>query len=215
MSLSFYASVAITALAATCTNKEFDQCGGKGFAGDTCCQTYDNCTVQNDYFSQCQPKDLCLTPMYGQCGGLDPITKKALDPKKACCPAGFDCVMQNQYYSQCSPTTKPTNCSQPYTQCGGKDGDGNPWGTKPEDKTCCNEGFECDVVKAKYFSICNPEPRCTNPRYGQCGGVDKEGHPWTKDFGHDACCPIPTTCTFQDAYFSQCKPNTTATLVEA
>lgn len=211
--LAFYASVALgaAAFAATCSNKEFDQCGGKSFTGDKCCQTYDNCTVINDYFSQCQPLDLCLTPMYGQCGGLDPVTKKTLDPKLQCCPDSFDCIKQNDYYSQCMPTNKTTNCAKAYTQCGGTDGDGNPWGTKPEEKTCCNPGFECDVVKVKYFSICNPQPRCTNARYGQCGGVDKQGHAWTKDFHHDDCCPEPFTCVKQSAFYSQCQPNTTKT----
>jgi len=203
------AALAVVALAATCSNKEFDQCGGKSFSGDKCCQEYDNCTVINDYFSQCQPKDLCMTGMYGQCAGMDPDTHAPIDKKKMCCPPSFDCTFQNTYYSQCMPTTKPTKCAKPYTQCGGQDPDGNPWGTKPEDKTCCNDGFECDVVKPKYFSICNPVPRCLNPRYGQCGGVDQKGNPWTKDFKHDDCCPEPFTCVYQSKYFSQCQPNVT------
>ena len=75
----------------TCVNKEFDQCGGKvrgaalprqagtkasehdprrfewqEFKGDTCCPTYDNCSYVNDFYFQCQPKDLCLNPEFGQ-----------------------------------------------------------------------------------------------------------------------------------------------------
>jgi len=150
--------------------------------------------------------------MYGQCGGLDPISKKPWDPKKACCPDGFDCISQNKYYSQCTPTNKTTSCAKTYSQCGGQDGDGKPWGSKPEEKTCCNPGFECDVVKPKYFSICNPIPRCDNPRFGQCGGVDQDGHAWNKTFGHDDCCPKPFTCVKQTEFYSQC---TNKTSVEA
>ena len=42
-----------------CANKEYDQCGGQGFPGPTCCPSYDACTVINPYYSQCQPKDFC------------------------------------------------------------------------------------------------------------------------------------------------------------
>ena len=51
-------------------------------------------------------------------------------------------------------------------------------------------------------------PICQNPRYGQCGGIDADGHPWTKDYGHDSCCPEGFECQYQSTYFSQCKPQT-------
>jgi len=199
---------------ATCSNKEFDQCGGKGFTGPTCCQQgIDNCTVVNAYYSQCQPLDLCLVPQFGQCGGQDPITKKPWPAKKSCCPPSFVCQFQNAYYSQCEPNPNATKtCSGAYKQCGGKDGDGNPWGSKPDEHTCCIPGYECDVKDPVYFSICNPEPICSNARYGQCGGQDADGHPWTKEFHHDNCCPAGFSCSYQSAYFSQCKPNMTRTL---
>jgi hypothetical protein len=117
--------------AATCPNKEFDQCGGQTFGGEKCCPSYDACVLVNDFFSQCQPTDLCLTPMYGQCGGLDPITKNPWDPKLACCPDGFECDKQNDFYSQCSPSTKPTDCSAGYAQCAGQDG------VCPPDRSFC------------------------------------------------------------------------------
>ena len=42
-----------------CPNKEYDQCGGQGWTGPTCCLPYDKCTVINPYYSQCQPTDFC------------------------------------------------------------------------------------------------------------------------------------------------------------
>lgn len=209
----FIAPVVSVALFATttCTNNEFDQCGGSGFAGETCCPDYDECTIQNDFFSQCQPKDLCLTPQFGQCDGVDK-DGNPLDPKKKCCPPSFHCTYQSQYFSQCSPDPPTGNCSASYAQCGGQDSDGNPWGTKPTEKSCCDAGYHCAVTN-KYYSGCNPDPVCTNARYGQCGGQDTDGKPWTPANGHDSCCPSGFKCVYTSQYFSQCKLNTTATTI--
>ena len=235
----------------TCTNQEWAQCGGDGFTGPTCCQDYDNCSYINPYFSQCQPKHLCLVPMWGQCNGTDPKTHTPWPVNKTCCPNGFECLEQNPYYSQvqlspaasltlttsticssmphcrrpspivlvrsrptppppqCMPDNKTDGCAPPNTQCGGTDSDGKPWGTKPEEKTCCSPGYQCDVVTPTYYSICNPIPHCTNARFGQCGGVDTDGHPWNKTFGHDTCCPDPFKCVKKDDYYSQCINTTT------
>ena len=60
--LSTLSIVALAAAAAAffdCANKEYDQCGGQGWTGATCCPPYDQCTVINPYYSQCQPKDFC------------------------------------------------------------------------------------------------------------------------------------------------------------
>ena len=48
----------VAAFAADCANKEFDQCGGSGFNGTTCCQSYDNCTTINAYFSRARPTEI-------------------------------------------------------------------------------------------------------------------------------------------------------------
>ena len=124
----------------TCSNKEFGQCGGKGYSGETCCPHYDNCTFVNPYYSQCQPKDLCLNVMYAQCGGMDhhdpprPWTKA--NHHQTCCPPSFDCTFVNSYYSQCQYNSTNTTCAAKYQQCGGEG-----W-TGP---TCCIPGFECDA----------------------------------------------------------------------
>ena len=35
-----------------CSNKEYGQCGGKGWAGETCCQDFDKCNFVNAFYSQ-------------------------------------------------------------------------------------------------------------------------------------------------------------------
>lgn len=203
----------LTFVANTCTNKEFDKCGGKDFSGETCCQDYDSCNVINEYYSQCQPKDICLVAEFGQCDGID-HEGKAWDPKKKCCPPSFHCEYQTQYYSQCKadPPT-PGKCAQAYAQCGGQDAAGKPWGTNTTEKTCCIPGYHCALTN-KYYSGCNPDPICTNPRYGQCGGIDAAGKAWTKANGHDGCCPAAFKCVYQSQYFSQCVMNTTVTTTQ-
>jgi len=209
-SLAVLALVPFLKLETPCGNKEFDQCGGQGFAGETCCQSYDNCSYVNDYYSQCQPKDICLNPMYGQCGGFDhhqpprPWTKD--NHHQQCCPPSFFCEYKDQYYSQCQfNASTPTKCASKYAQCGGEG-----W-TGP---TCCIPGFECtpDAKTPKYYSGCTPLPFCSNARFGQCGGIDPDQNPWTKQYGHDDCCPADFHCEYVNPYFSQCKQNTTALL---
>lgn len=109
-----------------------------------------------------------------------------------------------RYYSQCVFNTTANNtCATAYAQCGGKGWTG---------KTCCIPGFKCtpDAKNPEYYSGCDPVPICTNARYGQCGGIDSDGKPWTKAGGHDTCCPDGFTCTYQNQYYSQCNPETTA-----
>jgi hypothetical protein len=165
--------------------------------------------VINPYYFQCLKKDLCMVPQFGQCDGVDPDTQLPWDPKKKCCPSSFHCVAQNPYYSQCMPDPPSGACAYSYAQCGGKDADGEIWGSnasKPEEKTCCIPGFHCDenATAPEWFRGCVPDKLCTNPRFGQCGGTDKAGHPWTPDFKHDACCPDGFKCLFKSPYYSQC-----------
>ena len=51
-------------------------------------------------------------------------------------------------------------------------------------------------------SGCDPEPFCANPRYGQCGGQDPSGKPYTP-----ACCPPGFHCEAKSQYYSQCVPD--------
>jgi hypothetical protein len=39
----------------SCGNKEFDQCGGDGWTGETCCPDGEKCQSQSQYYSQCVP----------------------------------------------------------------------------------------------------------------------------------------------------------------
>lgn len=58
--------------AADCENPPYGRCGGKGFEGNECCTEGYECTVQNDYYSQCVPVDNAksdCSKAYEQCGG--------------------------------------------------------------------------------------------------------------------------------------------------
>ena len=113
----------------------------------------------NAFYSQCQPKDLCLNPQYGQCGGFDhhqpprPWTKA--NHHSTCCPDSFDCTYSNPYYSQCDFNATNSTCATKYAQCGGEG-----W-TGP---TCCIPGFECqkDPKNPKYYSGCMVCPNTTS-----------------------------------------------------
>ena len=160
------------------------------------------------YFSQCQPKNICLTGDYGQCNGVVHTPGKPdhpVDKHHQCCPTSFACIYSNPDFSQCLPMNVTSNCSQPYQQCGGQDGDGHPWTPDYGHPTCCTPGYLCNKTN-DYYSGCIPEPVCTNGRYGQCGGIDEDGHPWNKTYHHDDCCPEGFACSKKDEYFSQCLP---------
>jgi len=194
--------IAAALLGQTCTNKEWAQCDGKDFTGEKCCQSIDDCIYQNDYFSQCTPRDVCLTPQFQQCNGTVNGTKMN-STKTQCCPPSFHCVYQNDYYSQCQPSNSTGGtCADAYGQCGGKNGDGDDWGTNPDkEPTCCIPGYECNY-KNDYYSGCKPIPVCTNTRYGQCGGIDGDGKQW--NISHSTCCPGIQTCQYSNPYYSQC-----------
>lgn len=191
-----------------CSNVEFDQCGGSNFTGDTCCPDYDVCTYVNSFFSQCQDKDLCLVAPYGQCGGMDqhqpPRPWTPANHHPTCCPPSFYCSPQNPYFSQCLyNTTANTTCAAGHAQCGGKGWTG---------KTCCIPGFSCES-RNEYYSGCEPMPLCTNARFGQCGGIDADGLPWTPANHHSDCCPENFYCSYVNADYSQCKSNSSSVVL--
>jgi hypothetical protein len=182
-----------------CSNEAWAQCGGTGWAGDTCCPPGYNCTVDNDWFSGCALEDLCLVVQFGQCGGTDSDGNPWPEDQK-CCPDGFECSYTNPFYSQCiEKGSNNTDCSGPYEQCGGQGYNGT---------TCCVSGYECteDAVNPQWYSGCTLIPVCTNPAYGQCGGVDSDGNPWLDN--HDDCCPDGFDCQYSTAYYSQCLEST-------
>jgi Cu/Zn superoxide dismutase len=74
----------------------FDQCGGMGWLGQTCCVSGTTCTKQNDYYAQCLPStpDNCVTH-FGKCGG------KGWTGATTCCIGSQECVFMNSYYSGC------------------------------------------------------------------------------------------------------------------
>ena len=113
------------------TNVAWDQCGGDGYEGATCCPAGYDCTYDNDYYSGCSLEDLCLVVQYGQCGGVD-TDGQPWPEDQQCCPDGFECSFESQYYSQCIMSgSNNTDCSGAYDQCGGEGYDG---------PICCTDG---------------------------------------------------------------------------
>jgi len=171
------------------------------------------------------PAEALPTPrLRRQCGGKEKNPPFAPWDKahhhQTCCPDSFYCSKQDDYYSQCLYNSSLSKCAEQYQQCGGIDSDGKPWGSqndpntgykKPE-LTCCQPGYNCtpDASAPTHFSSCKPVPVCSNARFGQCGGIDSEGHPWTSQYDHSDCCPTPQTCVKKTEYFSQCLGNFTA-----
>lgn len=83
----------------SCSNHEWQQCGGKLFAGEICCPTGTSCTAVNEYYAQClfdtHPLNGCpITQRYAQCDGTG-------YKGRTCCPTGTKCTYVNTYYSQC------------------------------------------------------------------------------------------------------------------
>lgn len=105
--------------AADCENPPYGRCGGKGFEGNECCTEGYECTVQNDYYSQCVPVDNAksdCSKAYEQCGGKHPFYASVIHDHlwlmlyigksftgSKCCVDGFKCVKANAWYSQCLP----------------------------------------------------------------------------------------------------------------
>eukprot|EP00929_Paragymnodinium_shiwhaense_P025321 TRINITY_DN15348_c0_g1_i11.p1 TRINITY_DN15348_c0_g1~~TRINITY_DN15348_c0_g1_i11.p1 ORF type:complete len:424 (+),score=33.12 TRINITY_DN15348_c0_g1_i11:112-1383(+) len=107
------------------------QCGGKDWAGPTCCDQGLVCKVDNEWYHQCEPSSQPSpapsptspptpestpkpTPPSGttcgavwtQCGGKDwagPI----------CCEQGLVCKVDNEWYHQCEPSSQPSPTPSP------------------------------------------------------------------------------------------------------
>eukprot|EP00475_Leptophrys_vorax_P041258 TRINITY_DN77820_c0_g1_i1.p2 TRINITY_DN77820_c0_g1~~TRINITY_DN77820_c0_g1_i1.p2 ORF type:complete len:213 (+),score=32.27 TRINITY_DN77820_c0_g1_i1:44-682(+) len=54
--------------ASQCGNCEWGQCGGQGYAGDSCCPDGSTCQYQNDWYSQCVPQQSPSSCTYSQVG---------------------------------------------------------------------------------------------------------------------------------------------------
>ncbi|CAM9196488.1 unnamed protein product [Ectocarpus fasciculatus] len=74
----------------------FNQCGGEGYDGSTCCRAGYECEEMADCYSECRPKDDRCSEGWGQCGGLHWEGPE-------CCWPGAECVERNEWYHQCVP----------------------------------------------------------------------------------------------------------------
>lgn len=173
----------------TCS-RLWDQCGGKGYSGPTCCESGSECRpMPLGDFHQCRRKSKQASktqqcsPLWGQCGG------EGYDGP-TCCQHGSVCESKPlpdfASYRQCR---KEAPCSKLWSQCGGDGYDG---------ARCCEAGSVC---------VANPSPE--NPTYQQCrdGPAPKEeddfddnncGKLWDQcggiGFNGSTCCKKGTEC---------------------
>merc|ERR1711971_134410 len=84
----------------------FDQCGGMGWLGPTCCVSGTTCTKKNDYYEQCLPSapDNCVA-YFGKCGGKD------WTGPSTCCIGSQECVFMNSHYSGCRDIASSGNAN--------------------------------------------------------------------------------------------------------
>ncbi|CBN77502.1 EsV-1-166 [Ectocarpus siliculosus] len=74
----------------------FNQCGGPGYEGSTCCRTGYDCEQMADCYFECRPRGDRCSESWGQCGGLDWEGPE-------CCWPGARCAERNEWYYQCIP----------------------------------------------------------------------------------------------------------------
>ena len=120
-------------LAQSCSNEVWAQCGGTGFAGETCCGPDEHCVARASEYSQCEPD--CITATWGQCGG-----SIYFPAERRCCRPGDECIKRGDLFYQCVPAC----ATAPLGPCGGKYHTGDQ---------CCPKGYECKE-KNQYISLC-------------------------------------------------------------
>ncbi|CAM9643894.1 unnamed protein product [Ectocarpus sp. 13 AM-2016] len=74
----------------------FNQCGGEGYDGSTCCRAGYECEEMAECYSECRPKEDRCSEGWGQCGGLHWEGPE-------CCWPGAECIERNEWYHQCVP----------------------------------------------------------------------------------------------------------------
>ncbi|CAM9493185.1 unnamed protein product [Ectocarpus fasciculatus] len=74
----------------------FNQCGGAGYEGSTCCRTGYECEEMADCYSECRPRGDRCSENWGQCGGLH-------WEGPGCCWPGARCHERTEWYHQCIP----------------------------------------------------------------------------------------------------------------
>jgi hypothetical protein len=100
-----------------CFNVEWDQCGGEGHAGQTCCPDGFECAYTNEWWSMCSRSangtNSSCAAEWGQCGG-------AAHKGPTCCLEGLECVKGDEWWSMCSSSPSPPPvCDPPLYNCTG------------------------------------------------------------------------------------------------
>lgn len=130
------------------------KCGGKDFAGSTCCTTGNKCVFQSEWYSQCEPDNAPPTSTTTQVPATpiptiaNPITTPTQLPAT---PQPTQTIATPKPSTEIPATPAPTssNCANPvapYAQCGGQGYNGS---------TCCVAGHHCQGTE--WYKNCHPD----------------------------------------------------------
>merc|ERR1712187_15729 len=121
----------------TCA-EAWEQCGGQGWQGSTCCASGLTCAEQNEWFSMCKLSSLVEE--------ADTSTIAPATETPAATSAMATTIAATTSTAAPLATTPDGACAGPWEQCGG-----NGWtGT-----SCCVAGYTCNEV-SEWHSQCDP-----------------------------------------------------------
>lgn len=170
----------------------YQQCGGTGYAGPTCCHGDNACVRESEWWSGCRPAPLAAGVLreFEKCAGTGFSGAGA-------CEALTTCVPVSDQESQCrsifpAPPAppeirlppRPDGLVRRYGQC-----QGLVWSKK------CEPGNEC-VKQNVYYSQCLPTKLPAGVRR-------KDEHCWSNGSA-DEPCEAGTTCTHVDEFYGLC-----------
>merc|ERR1712187_171247 len=123
----------------TCA-EAWEQCGGQGWQGSTCCASGLTCAVLNEWFSMCEPSS------YVEEAGTTTAAPATAAPAATTTTAPTTTAMTS---TAAPATTADGACAGPWEQCGG-----NGW----TGATCCVSGYACNEL-SEWHSQCDPSRR--------------------------------------------------------
>jgi hypothetical protein len=124
----------------TCA-EAWEQCGGQGWQGSTCCASGLTCAELNEWFSMCEPSSLVEE------AGTTTAASATAAPAATTTTAPTTTAVT----STAAPATTADGaaCAGPWEQCGG-----NGW----TGATCCVSGYACNEL-SEWHSQCDPSRR--------------------------------------------------------
>jgi len=170
-----------------CTKDKYAQCGGIGFAGDTCCPAGMWCMEGSEWWAQCEP---CAETWDVRCSSAT----SSLETTQSPAPAGLlPTPAPSPPTSSLAPTSSPTPApaaQAPTTAAP----------TEPETSSLAPTPSPTPAPTTPEPATSAPTPpttACTKDKYAQCGGIG---------FAGDTCCPAGMWCMETSEWWAQCEP---------